>query len=43
MSADGFYRVFVAEHEGDTRGQAWYTNLILLAVNPTTRKVVNPG
>lgn len=30
---DGFYRVYVAEHEGDTRGQAWYTNLVCLRVN----------
>lgn len=29
---DGLYRVYVAEHEGDTRGQAWYTDLICLAV-----------
>lgn len=43
VSADGLYRVFVAEHEGDTRGPAWHTSLVLLAVNPTTRKVVNPN
>jgi hypothetical protein len=25
---DGFYRVVVCEHEGDSRGVAWYSNLI---------------
>lgn len=40
---DGIYRVFVAEHEGDTRGQSWFTNLTCLAVNPTTDKVERPN
>lgn len=35
LSDDGFYRVLVAEHEGDTRGQEWYTNLVCLTVNKT--------
>jgi hypothetical protein len=30
VAADGLYRVLVVEHEGDTRGNPWYTNLILL-------------
>jgi hypothetical protein len=30
---DGFYRVYVAEHDGDTRGQAWYSNIICLAID----------
>jgi hypothetical protein len=30
---DGFYRVLVAEHSGDTRGQEWYTKLVCLAVD----------
>lgn len=38
-AADGLYRVFVAEHEGDTRGGPWYTHLTCLAVNPITKKV----
>lgn len=42
VAADGLYRVFVVEHEGDMRGQAWYSNLICLAVNPATKKVINP-
>lgn len=39
VSKDGLYRVFTTEHEGDTRGNAWYTNLVCLAVNPSTQKV----
>ncbi len=38
-TADGLYRVLVAEHEGDTRGQAWYTHLTCLAANPSTKMV----
>lgn len=40
-ASDGFYRVFVAEHEGDTRGQNWYTNLVCLSMNPASQKVVD--
>ena len=36
ISSDGLYRVFVAEHEGDTRGTPFYTNLTLLSVDPVT-------
>jgi hypothetical protein len=39
VTADGLYRVYVAEHEGDTRGTPWYTNIICLTVNPVTGKV----
>jgi hypothetical protein len=39
VAADGLYRVFVAEHTGDTRGQDWYTDLTLLAVDPVSGKV----
>ena len=39
VTEDGLYRVYVAEHEGDTRGTPWYTNIICLTVNPTTGKV----
>jgi hypothetical protein len=35
LSPDGHYRAYVVEHEGDSRGQAWYTNIICLAVDPT--------
>ena len=30
LSADGFYKVIVVEHEGDSRGNPWYTRLICL-------------
>lgn len=39
VAADGLYRVYVAEMKGDTRGQDWYMDLVLLAVNPVTGKV----
>lgn len=39
VTNDGLYRVFVAEHQGDTRGQAWYTDMICLAVDPSSKKV----
>lgn len=32
-SADGTYRVLVAEHVGDTRGNDWYTEITALAVD----------
>jgi len=34
-SADGTYYVMRAEHFGDTRATAWYTDLICLSVNAT--------
>lgn len=39
---DGLYRVFAVDHEGDTRGQAWYSDLVCLAISPGSQKVVNP-
>src|ERR1700758_829138 len=33
LSKDGTYRIYVAEHEGDNRGQAWYTTLTCLAID----------
>lgn len=36
VAADGLYRVLVVEHEGDTRGNPWYTNLILLQSDQST-------
>ena len=44
ISNDGIYRIFVVEHDGDTRGTAWYTNLICLAVDassPTNQAVAD--
>lgn len=45
LSPDGMYRAFSVEHEGDTRGNAWYSNLICLSVNETVpqNKSVNPN
>lgn len=39
ISADGLYRVYVSEYNGDTRGAAWWQDLILLTVDPSTMKV----
>lgn len=33
VTNDGFYRVLVVEHEGDTRGTEWYTTLTCLSVD----------
>jgi hypothetical protein len=43
ITADGLYRVYVAEYKGDNRGQAWWMDLILLAVDPVTKKVKEYG
>lgn len=43
ISADGLYRVYVAEDIGDTRGVEWYTDLICLAMDSSTKKVVGHG
>lgn len=39
LTADGVYYVLVAEHEGDTRGVPWYTNLVCLNVDVTTNPI----
>jgi len=36
LQADGFYRILVVEHQGDTRGDPWYSNLVCLSIDPTT-------
>ena len=33
VADDGFYRIISVEHEGDSRGNSWYTNLLCLAVD----------
>lgn len=40
--ADGIYRVYVAEHEGDSRGNPWYTNIVGLLVAKDAQAVVAP-
>lgn len=32
---DGFYRIVVVNHEGDTRGNDWYSDLICVALDDT--------
>jgi len=34
-NADGLYYVMVAEHQGDTRGTPWYTDLTCLSIDAT--------
>jgi len=36
VTEDGDYRILVIEHEGDTRGQSWYTNLTCLSLDPSS-------
>lgn len=43
IATDGIYRLYVVEHVGDTRGTDWYSNLVGLAVNPVTNKVISNG
>jgi hypothetical protein len=40
VTSDGLYRVYVAEHTGDTKGQEFYTDLVCLTVNPVLEKVI---
>ncbi|WP_298165132.1 hypothetical protein [Novosphingobium sp.] len=35
--ADGLYRMYVIEHSGNTRGADWYSDIICLSLDPTTR------
>lgn len=42
IAADGLYRIYVIEYEGDTRGGPWYCDLTLLAIDSSTSKVVSP-
>lgn len=39
-SDDGLYRIFVAEHAGDTRGREWYTNIVGITIDPSNNKVI---
>ena len=39
VANDGYYRVYVAEHEGDTRGQAWWTTITCLTIDNTSKNV----
>jgi len=35
ITDDGFYKAFVVDHYGDTRGNDWYTDTICLAIDST--------
>lgn len=35
IEADGFYRLLVVEHSGDTRGNDWYSDLVCLGIDAT--------
>lgn len=35
IEKDGFYRLLVVEHSGDTRGNDWYSDLVCLGVDAT--------
>lgn len=39
VTTDGVYRLYCVEHEGDTRGTPWYSNLTCLSINPATKMV----
>jgi hypothetical protein len=39
-AADGEYMLFVVDHTGDTRGPEWYSDLTLLAIDPSSQKVI---
>lgn len=41
ISGAGFYKVFVSEFEGDTRGEPWYSKLVCLAIDISTQNL-NP-
>lgn len=43
VSSDGFYRVYVIEYSGDTRGQEWYCELTCLAVDKSSDTVKANG
>lgn len=35
IAADGFYRLLVVEHSGDSRGNDWYSDLVCLDIDAT--------
>jgi len=40
VTCDGFYRLYVVEFIGDTRGKDWYADIIGLAVDKSSNKVI---
>jgi hypothetical protein len=43
VAADGYYRLYVVEFSGDTRGQDWYSEIICLAVDKSSNTVLFNG
>lgn len=44
VADDGLYRVIVAEHFGDSRGNDWYSDLTCIAIgDPVTKTLVDRG
>lgn len=41
--SDGLYRLYVVDHQGDIRGNEWYSDLICLLVNRSTGEVADVG
>ena len=39
VAADGMYRVYGCEHEGDTRGTTWYSTLTCLTIDGSSKNV----
>jgi hypothetical protein len=39
LTADGVYYILVVEHQGDTRGTEWYSNLITLNIDVTSNPI----
>lgn len=42
LDADGLYKIVALDYEGDTRGNAWYCDMICVALDPTQRPVKVP-
>jgi hypothetical protein len=40
VTDDGFYQVLVVEHEGDSRGNPWYSRLTCLAIDNSTGQIL---
>lgn len=40
IDGDGFYRALVVEYEGDTHSTDWYSTIVALAVDVTSKKVL---
>ena len=41
INGDGFYKVMMAQHEGDTRGNDWYTDVVCIDADTTSTNAFN--